>query len=78
MNALVLIVGLITGDVTAEEIQPYVMGEHIVMASNTRTDTRTMTDAQVNEVYMTPEGWDPVEWANAVRSLNLSTPAGRR
>lgn len=78
MEALVLIVGLLTGDVPAEAVlqQPMIDRSQAVVYAQV-TDTRTMTDDQINRVYMTPDGWDAASWAAAVRTINLNVPAGR-
>lgn len=78
MNALFLLVGLLAGNVSAEELERHVVDRGQAAVYAQATDARSMTNEQINQVYLTPEGWDPAEWADAVRSINLNVPAGRR
>ncbi len=79
MNIFVLVFGLMTGDVAAVEAEQYLVAQPVqTVAYAEPTDTRQMTDDQLEQVYMTPEGWDRTAWIQAVRSIDLSKPAGRR
>ena len=78
MNVFVLVLGLMTGEVSAVEAEQYLSAQPVqTIAYAASTDTRQMTDDQLEQVYMTPEGWDAASWAAAVRTINLNVPAGR-
>ena len=79
MNIFVLVFGLMTGDVVAVEAEQYLVAQTVqTVAYAESTDTRQMTDDQLEQVYMTPEGWDRTSWLQVVRSIDLSKPADRR
>lgn len=79
MNVFVLVLGLMTGEVSAVEAEQHLSAQPVqTIAYAAPTDARQMTDDQLEQVYMTPEGWDRDAWIQAVRSIDLSKPAGRR
>ena len=58
MNVFVLVLGLMTGEVSAVEAEQYLSAQPVqTVAYAAPTDTRQMTDDQLEQVYMTPEGW---------------------
>ena len=79
MNAFVLIMGLLTGEVPEEVMaQQEVRVERTQLDRADAYDTRVMTDNQIERVYMVPEGWDRAAWIAAVRTVDMRAPAGRR
>lgn len=75
MDTLVLILGLLTGEVAHEHVvdsKPQIMAQY-----QQPSDTRFMTDKQIEQTYLVPEGWYREAWIKAVRTVDLRGNVGR-
>lgn len=78
MNTLFMVLSLLVGDLDesshAIDVRPI---QQMQLSKAPRTNVNDLANWQIVEIYPTPAGWDPIQWAEAVRTIDPSS-AGRR